>query len=428
MNNIAGVDPPNPTPGLAGADFTAEQVVREVIEHEGRISFARFMEIALFAPQVGYYMRGGGVGGDGDYITSPVTHPVFGALVGLQLEQMWNILEQPNPFWVVEPGAGSGSLARDILRYVQVHLPDFARCVNYLAVDVHQPSVWNDQPLPEWAIAQTLPITGVIGCILTNELFDAFPVNRFVFQNGEVLEVYVTLRGGHLVEELDLPATTAISQRLDALGIVLPEGFQGEMNLGLDSWVSMAASSLTKGFILTIDYGARAEELYSHERTEGTLRSYYRHTLSASPYQWVGFQDLTAHVDFSRLVEYGKSLDLIPLGYTSQRQFLKNLGIDVFLKALTRRSVPSGERYASQMAMRELIRPGGMGDFKVLVQGKGVELPRIYGFSHSNSLLERLHRHVDTLDVPTPTADHARLLEAKYPHLGYNFHDKWPTE
>ena len=404
---------------------SAEKQIRQAIRDEGKITFARFMELALYAPGAGYYSGRRAEGRESDYVTAPVTHPVFGALLSLQLEQMWELLERPGRFTVVEPGAGSGALARDILRYAQAQQPEFACCLDYLALELSVPPP--ALPLqPQWAVAATLPLRGVVGCILANEFLDAFPVHRFVVQEEQLLEVYVTLREDRLVEEIGQPSTPALQDRIQDLGVVLPAGFQGEVNLSIGWWMEEVARALERGFVLTIDYGGRAEEVYAPRRGGSTLRSYYRHTLSASPYQRVGQQDLTAHVDFTHVVEEGRKQGLEPQGYTTQRQFLRNLGLDAFLKALRRRTRRQRERYTNQMAIRELVRPDGMGDFKVLAQGKGVPDARLYGFSPVGALHQRLHAQLDTMELPEPTADHARILEAKYPHLAYDFQDQWP--
>ncbi len=407
--------------------LSAEEQIHQAILDQGKITFARFMELALYAPGVGYYTGwGGGVGEEGDFVTAPSVHPVFGALLSLQLEQMWELLDRPPRFTVVEPGAGSGILAQDILQHADAQQPQFARCLHYVALERSRPLSREGSFTPHWVTAAQLPLRGVVGCILANELLDAFPVQRFVARGEQILEVYVALRDGALVEELDAPSTPLLAERIHALGGPLPEGFQGEVNLALEGWMEGVARGLERGFVLVLDYGGTAEEIYAPHRKHGTLRSYYRHAPAASPYQRIARQDLTAHVDFTLVEEAGRRHGLRLLGYTEQRQFLRNLGMDAFFQALRLQVRRQRELYANQMAMRELVRPDGMGDFKVLALGKGVPEIPLHGFSEGNSLQQRLRAQRESLEAPLATGDHVRMLEAKYPHLVPQFQEGWP--
>ena len=172
--------------------------------------------------------------------------------------------------------------------------------------------------------------------MLSNELLDAFPVHQVTVQGGVLKEVYVTVDGDDLVVVAGEPSTIRLADRLDSLGIQLQEGQTAEVNLGLDRWVEEASQTLSRGFVLTVDYGRTAADLYSAEqRFRGTLTTYYRHTQTDAPLQRIGLQDMTAQVDFSSLIELGRRQGLEPLGYTTQREFLSNLGLARFRRRLS---------------------------------------------------------------------------------------------
>jgi SAM-dependent MidA family methyltransferase len=390
--------------------------LRDLVRRHGRLTFARFMETALFSPRGGYYTRCDRIGGSGDYFTSPHIHPLFGALLALQLEDCWELLGRPETFTVVEPGAGNGILARDIISYSQALSSGFSQAIRYVVLDgCHFPQ---DQ-LAHRVVARGVPLRGIVGCLLSNELLDAFPVHRFRVKQGRLLEVYLMLRGDRWVEVLDEPSTPVIAARIDQLQSPLPEGFCGEVSVALEKWVEEVATAVHRGFVFTLDYGWLAHELYSVQRSHGTLRCYYQHTVNANPYVRIGRQDITSHVDFSHLMESGERHGLCTLGYETQREFLLNLGHDVFKEAV---SILGGlsrfEVRANLRAMEELVRPGeGLGGFKVLAQGKGVGRPPLHGFPSANLRRKRLSEYLRKLPVPLRRREHIPILEGDYPHV-----------
>jgi SAM-dependent MidA family methyltransferase len=227
----------------------------------------------------------------------------------------------------------------------------------------------------------------VVGCILCNELIDNFPVHRFAIQGGRVKEVFITSVGGHLTEVLDEPSSPRIEERLTSLGLFpatasveggqfngppfLPEGYRGEVNLAMEDWTSQLAKALDRGFILTIDYGQLAPDLYAPQHNQGTLVCYHRHVASSDPYQHIGQQDMTCQVDFTSLMRLGDRHGLATVGYTLQRQFLTNLGFASCLDALQTQGLSAARTELSRMAMMALVDPEEYGDFKVLAQAKG---------------------------------------------------------
>ena len=208
-----------------------EQEIRRRIQQSGAITFAEFMEVALFWPQGGYYLGPEPIGPSGDYYTSPLAHPVFGALLAQQLFQMWQLLSCPAKFTVVETGAGNGLLCRDVVAH-SAHLPpEFRRSLRYICLD-QRPAPGAEKGLPETegmplvarAATRGIPLKAFVGCILSNEFLDSFPVHQVTVRLGSLREIYVGLRGEELVEVIGEPSTPALAARLVDLGVEMAEG------------------------------------------------------------------------------------------------------------------------------------------------------------------------------------------------------------
>ncbi|MDP6402752.1 MAG: SAM-dependent methyltransferase [SAR202 cluster bacterium] len=379
------------------------------------------MGLALFDPEGGYYTDEALFGPAGDYFTSPATHPAFGALVAVQLQRMWEVLGHPARFTVVEMGAGNGLLASDVVEYAAGMSSDFSGCLNYVAVDRFRPA--DESKAPDGAhriIADGVPLSQVTGCFLSNELVDSFPVHRFQIHLGAVNEIYVALNeDGAFTEVVAEPSTPLLAGRIEELALSLPDGFRGEVNLGIPPWLSQVSNALKRGFVVTIDYGYEAAELYSQARAGGTLQTYYRHTQGGSPYQRVGRQDITAHVDFSALGSAGNSLGLQLLGLPTQARFLRDLGFEAMRQKVRGQGLGDRERNANTMAMLELVKPEGLGGFKVLVQERGTGVTGLGQLAPAESVLGQL-------DVPPLGPRHMPLMEGRYPHLEWDPGDLWP--
>ena len=346
-----------------------------MIRRDGRITFARFMQACLYSPKGGFYStRSDRV--SAHFGTSATSHPVFGALISRQLEQMWQILGEPPVFHVVEVGSGDGSLARSIADAGRRMEPRFARALYYVGAD-YQPGL-PQSPGGAVAAVQRVRTAGlgafrnIVGCILCNELIDNFPVHRFAIEGGRVREIYVTTAGENFVEVLGEPSTPRLGARLAGLGLSLPEGYRGEVNLAMEDWIGQVCEALERGFVLTIDYGELARELYSPENAQGTLVCFNRHAIGSDPYQDVGQQDITAQVDFTSLMELGERRGLATVGYTRQRQFLANLGFHELLDTPDPPGLSAARAQLNRLAMMTLVDPDEYGDFKVLAQAKGM--------------------------------------------------------
>ena len=370
-----------------------EQEIRELIQKNGPITFARFMQACLYSPNGGFYStRSARI--SAHFRTSATMHPVFGALLARQLEQMWHILGDPAVFHVVEAGSGDGVLAESIIDACRRDAPQFAEALYYVAAD-YQPEcfqsrghtlnwenmVWDPAPPNEQTAKPRIqrvktegvrPFRNVVGCILSNELIDNFPVHRFIIQDGRVKEVFVTLTNGNLTEVLDEPSSPLIGERLNGLGLSLPDGHRGEVNLALDDWTAQVSAALDRGFVITIDYGQTAADLYAPTNAPGTLVCFDRHAVGSDPYQRLGQQDITCQVDFTSLMRLGERHGLATVGYTRQSRFLDNLGFNSFLHALETQKLSAARKELSRMAMMTLVDPDEYGDFKALAQAKGV--------------------------------------------------------
>jgi SAM-dependent MidA family methyltransferase len=316
---------------------------------------------------------------------------------------MWHLLGDPPVFHVLEVGSGDGALAQAIVQACGRMAPGLAQALYYVAADYEprwlpsagHPFAWDHGTGDGMSPGRRDGLVGVqhvktdglrafrqvVGCILCNELIDNFPVHRFAIQGGSVKEVFVTLARGHLTEVLDEPSSPRIAERLSNLGVSLPEGYRGEVNLALEDWTAQLATALDRGFILTIDYGQLAPDLYSRQHHQGTLVCYHRHVASPDPYQHLGHQDMTCQVDFTSLMRLGERHGLATVGYTLQRQFLTNLGFSSYLEALQTQGLSAARTELSRMAMMTLVDPNEYGDFKVLAQAKGHGLGReLLGF------------------------------------------------
>ncbi len=372
---------------------TPEAEIRRRIESNGPITFAEFMEVALYHPYGGYYTRDRQDQAHRDYYTSPSAHPAFSALIAVHLETMWKALDCPDPFHVVEMGAGSGLMVRDITDYARQHLAAFASAMRYFTVD---------------KASDNAP-RGVVGCVLSNELIDAFPVHRFEIKDGNLVEFFVDVDAdGRLHSVPGEPSTPALAQRLDRLGLELPNRTRGEINLRIGEWARRVPATIERGFVVTIDYGHESKELYSPKRSRGTLQTYYKHTSGSSPYQWIGRQDITAHVDFTTVIEEGRLAGLKPLCLMTQAEYLSRLGLKVWANRLRDRDMSPREVRANAMAMRDLVDPDGLGGFKVLIQEKGT------GLGDAERLFPPLD-YVRRLPMPPLRSGHVPLFEGTYP-------------
>lgn len=345
--------------------------------------FTEFMEIALYAPGVGYYTSGRKTWGpEGDYITSIDVSPAFARALARQVIEFWEVLGSPSSFEMIEAGAGRGWLSMGMLDYISVERPAMYKALTARLVDVGCPHDGAPSGKVFWHrnLDEIEPVEAA--CVISNELIDAFPVHRVEFTGGALRELYVDFDGASFFETPGPLTDAALGEYFLLAGVSPYEGMKAEVNLEAGKWVRKAASLFSRGFCLTVDYGVPARELYSPDRRGGSLHCHFRHTLNDNPFANIGEQDITSHVDFTTLARSMKEAGLELTGFTTQKNFLLGLGILEELKQPASLDADGVEDVNFNRALGALIAPGGMGDtFKVLAGHKGVEKPSLKGFS-----------------------------------------------
>ena len=360
------------------------------ITKTGPIPFVRFMELALYHPQFGYYMHQPDgadherIGWSGDFYTSSDVHLILGRALSAQARQMDELLGCPTPFMIVEMGAGKGLLARDCLAAIHAKQDDFASRVRYVLIErspamrelQHQNlAPWLSKPgLVTWVEGlDGLAPQSVTGLFFSNELIDAFPVHRIQVTTGQTEELCVDYRDGRFEECLKPLSNPVLEQHLQRLKPTWPDGYRTEVNIQALEWMEQVAQRMDRGFVLTIDYGHTAQDLYGPDRKNGTFLCYYQQLTADMPYVRIGQQDMTAHVDFSSLAAVGEKRGLHVTGFTNQMSFLMGLGVEEMIGELE----PESPEFRAAL---HLLKPDGMGStFKVLVQHKGMSHPELDG-------------------------------------------------
>ncbi|HEY4837527.1 MAG TPA: SAM-dependent methyltransferase [Candidatus Acidoferrales bacterium] len=350
------------------------------ISANGPITLSDYMESCLYDPDHGYYSNEKRTR-FADYFTSVDVHPIFGRLLARQLEQIWQILDRPSEFVIVESGAGIGRLARHILDFAASHLPDFYSALHYVAVEcsaarraTHKKNLAAHFAVDHVKSSAELPGNISAGCILSNEMFDAMPVHRVIQQYGELHEIKVGYADGIFVDHISNILSPGIANYFARQEIKLVEGQHAEANLAACNWISDAAHRLNRGYLLTIDYGYPARELYNPRRMNGTLLAYRDHKVSENYYAAPGEQDLTAHVNFTALEIWGRDAGLETLGLIPQSRFLVSLGRKNEFADLYDEGQSETDRVRAQLQLSSLIHPEGMGQtFQVFIQQKGIK-------------------------------------------------------
>jgi SAM-dependent MidA family methyltransferase len=385
-------------------------VIDDLVRERGPMTVAAFMDLALYHAEFGYYARAAQRSGRaGDFFTSVDVGAIFGDLLEIQVAEMASLLESPvsskshessespkspesqipNPeshFDLVEAGAGNGRLSADMLRAARRRHPRHYDRVRLHLVEASreareaQRAVLGDVAERLSASSDRFP-SAVEGIVVANELIDALPVHQVIMGADGLREIYVAFDNGLVLVEG--PASTPELQRyLDRLGVSLEPGWRVEINLRAVEWMRDVAQRLRRGFLIVIDYGHEARELYSTTHSAGTLTTFARHVMagpaeaSARRPEWLrdpGEQDLTAHVDFTSLRAAAEGEGLTTLGFLDQTYFLLGL-----VAARDSR----GANLKENLALRTLLMPGGLGStHKVLILGKGVGMPSLAGCS-----------------------------------------------
>jgi SAM-dependent MidA family methyltransferase len=339
------------------------------------MTFRDFMQAALYDPQHGYYNNERAkIGPGGDYYTSSNVHPVFGTLLASALVALWQQMHEL-PLTIIEFGAGTGQLALDLLVALRDELlADVFDKLRYIIVET-SPAMRRLQRerLAEFGeciswheIEDLNPIEGII---FSNEFVDAMPVHRVRTAHGILQELYVATDGENLMLTWGEPSTPELRPYIDRMGVKLTDGQIIEVNLDAIRWLASISRVFSRGFLVTIDYGDLAAYLYGEDRREGTLRCFSRHTLVASPLERIGEQDITASVNFTALIEYGRDLGFELVGYERQSAFLMRAGLIEKVAAMI--GAGTIDELKQRLAIKNLFVPGGISDnFRVLVQRK----------------------------------------------------------
>jgi SAM-dependent MidA family methyltransferase len=357
-------------------------IIKDRIEKDGPISFHDFMEMALYHPTEGYYTSTAErIGLQGDFYTSAYVTSLFGKLIARQLEEMWQILGNEE-FTIIEFGAGSGLLCNDILQQIKENA-EFYHAVKYCIIEKSDAMRKKQEALLAGKVRwfNTVDEIGrVRGCIISNEVVDNFAVHQ-VLMLDQLYEVFVGYKNGFV--EVLLPASKALTGYLDELKVSLPNGFRTEINLEAVNWITEIARVLDKGFVLTIDYGFPSVELYSDRRRFGTIVCYHKHKVNFSPYENIGHQDITTHINFSALQHWGTKAGLEFTGFTNQAYFLMGLGLTSQLARMER----GVENEGPDRSLRLQTFLSDMGrKMKVLVQQKNVGRVPLSGLQFSERL------------------------------------------
>jgi SAM-dependent MidA family methyltransferase len=357
-----------------------ERLRAEIAQCGGWIGFARYMQIALYEPGLGYYSAGARkLGAAGDFITAPEVAPIFSRCLGVQCAEVLRTLGGGD---LLELGAGSGVMAAELLAELERRdaLPR-----RYLILDLSADLRQRQRETLAAAVPRLLDRVEWLdrlpeqleGLVVANEVLDALPVERFVIRGGAVRALGVAWQHGGPVWS-EAPATeqlaAAVRHLHDANGVDWPEGYVSEVNLGLGEWLAAVAGALARGVMLFVDYGLPRREYYAAERSTGTLLCYFRHRFHEDPFARPGLQDITAWVDFTAVAEAAQAAGLEVAGYTTQAHFLIGNGIGEFVADVTGLDV--AERVSLSRQAMLLTLPGEMGErFKAIALTRRYDAP-----------------------------------------------------
>lgn len=384
-NTKPSLPPPGPDASAASAEL-ARRIADEIRRNANWISFARYWELALYTPGLGYYSGGaqkfGSDAEGGDFVTAPELTPLFGQALARQVAQVMAASQAQ----VLEAGAGTGKLAADLLLALDAlgSTPQYyfilelsgelrarqAATIRALAPALADRVVWLDA-LPE----------RFRGCVVGNEVLDAMPVHGLHWTDAGIAERGVTLDADGHFAWAERPADAALAAAATALPVAAP--YVGEIGLAGRAWTAEWAHRLEQGALLLIDYGLPRHEYYHPQRHGGTVRCHYRQRSHDDVFWFPGLSDITAHVDFTAIAEAGFEAGLDVLGYTTQAHFLINCGIADLLAQRQRDDSPAGAVKAGG-ALNLLLSPNEMGElFKVIALGRGLTEP-LLGFARGD--------------------------------------------
>ena len=353
-----------------------------------QLTFSEYMDLVLYHPQYGYYASGKTpIGATGDFFTSSSLGKDFGELLAIQFAEIWEILGKPEPFTILEMGAGTGAMAVDVLQFLEKYYIDLFAVTNYTIIELSDSLRERQQQELKsrsinllnlsWKSWDEIANNAIVGCLFSNELIDALPVHLVTASGNKLQEIYVTFSENRFTEIIGEISTSKITEYFELIDInfsslAYPDGYRTEVNLSALNWLETVASKLKRGYLLTIDYGYSAAKYYHPQRYQGTLQCYYQHRRHHNPYINLGIQDITAHVNFTALDRGGEKLGLETLGFTQQGMFLMALGLGDRLSDLSSGKYNLQQILQRRDSLHQLIDPSGLGGFGVLIQAKGL--------------------------------------------------------
>jgi len=362
-------------------DNTLQIYTENLIREKGRMTFAEFMDIALYHEGLGYYQRENPFGQQGSFYTSVNASESFGRTLAKSFVYMMNELGLEKA--LCEMGAGSGMLANDILNYLKQNEKELYDTVSYTIIEKSGYLINRQKELIEkehkgkvrWIPFEEL--NDFSGVFYSNELVDAFPVHRVIRMNGELKELYVKEIDGKMQFFPDEFSTPMLQSYLDNINLKVTETQIVDINLDLVRWIEAMADKMNRAVMVTIDYGFEAPMLYQSYRRDGTVTCYYRHTQNNDFFERIGYQDITAFVDFTSLSLYGQKKGLSPLAFMPQWLYLVQSGI--------LEEISAAKTDLQKQSIKALIMPeGGFGtNFQVFLQGKNIDITPDFKYTQS---------------------------------------------
>ena len=375
--------------------MSLKDIIVKIIKDSGPISFKKYMDLALYHDNYGYYRKSEfPVGKDADFITSPHTSRLFGAIIANQLIEFNCILSAvtDKPFTIVEMGAGSGFMAKDILVYLRDQPPGI-KDYNYVIIEpsidtrkIQKENLEKFSDIVTW-VNEIKELEKFSGCFVSNELIDAFPVDIVCRYPDGYRQMHVGLDNSENFKEIFLPVSDkCVQEYCKCLPDDLSVNYRTEINLEIKNWLYALISRIDYGFVLTIDYGYTWHEYFMPHRNRGTILGYYAHNAVDNILQYPGLIDITSHVNFSDMHRWGLESGFDTVGYTHQYAFMGGLDFEKTFKKIYGKVDPFSPAMA---AVKMLIMPQGMGEsHKVMVQSAGIDNIdiKLSGFSFANHM------------------------------------------
>lgn len=371
-------------------DQALTDFIRDKIRRNGPVSFAWFMEQALYHPEFGYYSSGRcAIGRHGDYFTNVSVGPLFGRMLAAQFAEMWEVMGHPGDFVIVEQGAHQGDFAHDVLEAAQAKSPEFFAALRYRIIEpfpilqqrqTEMLSGFGEKVTWEKSLADLESFCGVH---FSNELIDAMPVHLLRRNQGKWEENLVAISGDGF-DFISAPiADETLRRHVEAFPQSLPDDYQIEVNLAASDWIKQVSAKLLRGYLLAVDYGYAREKMFSPERSDGTLQCYAQHRVLSSPLCEIGHADITAHVDWTSVAKHGAQHGLSVAGFADQHHFFTGL-----ISELMQNEFGPQTSGSTRRALQTLLHPEFLGTtFQFLALSKSAPANPLSGFRFARALL-----------------------------------------